>query len=44
MITTFGCCSSYTESCKYSDTWEQMQPLFVLGADVIGDICHVFVM
>ena len=44
MITTFGCRPSYKESWKYTDTWEQMQPLFVLDVDAIGDIGHVFVM
>ena len=38
MIITFGCCSSYIDLCKYSDTWEHMQTVFVLAAVVIGDI------
>ena len=31
MITKYGRCLSYTESCKYSDTWEQTLQRFVLG-------------
>ena len=28
----------FIESCRDSDAWKQMQTLFVLGVDVIGDM------